>query len=237
MGRKAIGAFVLILSLAGVTSAGLIVYDGFDYPAGSLGTCQGGTGWTAGVAWDGGQTVTSPGLTYPGLPSVGNKVATNTTNSYRFMPTGFSAANRTLWISFLAVNSATPDWSGISPFNWRFRALFIGKPSGQANWGLALYNAQGDAGASTGTRASTTPVGQQVFFVVCIVNGASNAHVTAWLNPALDKTPTAATAFYDSVTAANTAGRVLFDRIRIAGAAAVFYDELADRRYVRGCLR
>ena len=170
--------------------------------------------------------MTSPGLTYPGLPFVGNKVTSNSTDSFRLMPTGFSAANRTIWISFLGQNSATPSWCGISPFTAQLRALFIGKPSGQANWGLALYNAQGDAGASTGTRASTIPVGQQVFFVVCIVNGASNGHITAWLNPALNKEPTAETAFYDSVTAANTAGSVLFDRIRIAGAAAVFYDEL-----------
>jgi hypothetical protein len=107
---------ILTLGLAGVAPAALIVYDGFDYPAGSLGTCQGGTGWSPGVAWDGGAVVTAGGLTYPGLPTVGNKVAAASTVSYRLMPTGFSAANRTLWISFLGINSATPDWAGISPF-------------------------------------------------------------------------------------------------------------------------
>ena len=136
---------MVMVGLAGPVSAELIVYDGFEYVEGTLGGNQGGTGWDAGVAWDGDQTVTSPGLEYPGLPVVGNKVATGATASFRMMPTGFDAANRTLWVSFLCQDSATPDWSGISPFTGGSEALFIGKPSGSPTWGIALYNAQGDA--------------------------------------------------------------------------------------------
>jgi len=215
----------LVLGLAGSASAALIVYDGFDYPAGSLGGQAGGTGWTA--AWDGGQTVSTPGMEYPGLPVVGNKVTSTSTASFRMMPTGFSAANRTIWISFLGQNSATPSWCGISPFIGSSEALFIGKPDGSATWGLALYNAQNDSGASTGSKLSTIPVGTEVFFVVRIVNGTNSGQITAWLNPPLNKEPAVDTAFYDSKTAGNTVGRVLFDRIRISGAGqALFYDEL-----------
>ncbi|MEN6575708.1 MAG: discoidin domain-containing protein [Phycisphaerales bacterium] len=216
----------LILGLAGSVPAAVIVYEGFDYAAGSLGGRAGGTGWDSGTAWDGGQTVTAGGLEYPGLPVVGNKVASGSSNSFRLMPAGFIAANRTIWISFLCINSATPSWSGISPFAGGSEALFIGKPDTSATWGLALYNAQSDSGATTGSQLSTTPVGEQVFFVVRIVNGASSGQITAWLNPSLDREPTVDTAFYDNKAAGHTVGRVLFDRIRISGAGAVFYDEL-----------
>jgi carbohydrate binding protein with CBM4/9 domain/F5/8 type C domain-containing protein len=214
-----------MVGFIGNVSAELIVYDGFDYAEGSLGSNQGGTGWDAGVAWDGTQTVTSPGLEYPGLPTVGNKVATGGTASFRMMPAGFDAANKTIWISFLCQDSATPSWSGVSPFTGSSEALFIGKPSGSSTWGIALYNAQGDS-ASTGSKLSEVDVSEKVFFVTRIINGTSSAQITLWLDPDPTREPTVDTAFYDSETAGETLGRVLFDRIRISGAAALFYDEL-----------
>ncbi len=217
----------VVVGLAGSASADLIVYDGFDYAAGSLGGQAGGIGWNAGVAWDGGQTVSTPGMEYLDLPVEGNRVTSTSTASFRMMPTGFSAANKTIWISFLCLNEGTPSWCGISPFTGSSEALFIGKPDTSANWGLALYNAQGDAGGGTGARNSDVPVGELVFFVVRIINGDSNAQVTAWLNPDLYTEPAVDTAFYDNETSGETAGRVLFDRIRIAGAGQVLYfDEL-----------
>ena len=106
------------------------------------------------------------------------------------MPTGFSALNRTIWFSFLCQNSATPSWCGISPFNGSgSEALFIGKPDTSAYWGLSLYNSMSDSGGATGSRLSTVPVGELAFFVVRIVNSASNSHITAWLNPPLDREP------------------------------------------------
>ncbi|MGE5296453.1 MAG: discoidin domain-containing protein, partial [Solirubrobacterales bacterium] len=226
--RRIACLFALILGLAVNASAGVIVYDGFDYAAGSLGGKAGGTGWDAGVAWDGGQTVTSPGLEWPGLPFVGNKVTSTSTASFRLMPAGFSALNRTLWFSFICQNSATPSWCGISPFNGSgSEALFIGKPDTSAYWGLALYNSMSDSGAVTGAKLSTVPVGELAFFVVRIINGASSSRITAWINPGLGSEPTVATAFYDSETAGEKTGRVPFDRIRISGAGqALFYDEL-----------
>jgi hypothetical protein len=226
MSKKIICLFALALGLAGSASARLIVYEGFDYATGSLGGNAGGAGWDSGVAWDGTQTVTAPGMEWPDLPVVGNKVASGGTASFRKMPTGFSALNNTIWISFLCQNSATPSWSGISPFNGSSEALFLGKPDGSAYWGLVLYNAMNDSGAATGSRLSAIPISEQVFFVVRIINGASSSQITAWLNPDLAGEPTVDTAFFDSGTAGVVAGRVSFDRIRINGAGAVFYDEL-----------
>jgi hypothetical protein len=228
MSKRIVCLFALVLSLAVNASAALIVYDGFDYPAGSLGTRAGGLGWSAGVAWDGAQSVTSPGLEWPGLPVAGNKVTSTSTASFRLMPAGFSALNRTIWISFLCQNSATPSWCGISPFNGSgSEALFIGKPDGSAYWGLALYNSMNDSGGVTGSKLSTVPVGELAFFVVRIINGAAGSRITAWIDPDLGKEPSAATAFYDSETAGEKTGRVPFDRIRISGAGqALFYDEL-----------
>jgi len=219
--------FVVLAGLAGTTWADVIVYDGFDYNEGSLGGQAGGTGWDDGVAWDGDQTVSSPGMEYLNLPVVGNRVTSTATASFRMMPADFDPANKTIWISFLCLNEGTPSWCGISPFMGGSEALFIGKPSDTSTWGLALYNAQSDSGGATGARNSEIPVEELAFFVVRIINGDSNARITAWLDPDLYEEPTVDTAFYDNETAGETTGRVLFDRIRIAGAGQVLYfDEL-----------
>ncbi len=217
---------VVLLGLVSIASADLIVYDGFDYPEGSIAGNGSGAGWDAGATWDGAQNIVAPGLEYPGLPAVGNKVGTASTASYRMMPSGFDASNRTIWISFLCANSATPSWSGVSPFNGSSEAIFLGKPSGAANWGISLYNAAGDGGAVTGQKNSTVPTSEFVFFVIRIINEASSAHITAWIDPDVGSEPTVDTAYYDNETAGETNGRVLFDRIRIAGDGEFFYDEL-----------
>ena len=217
---------VLAIGLVGSASADLIVYDGFDYPTGSIAGNAGGTGWDAGVAWDGGQNIVAPGLEWPDLEVVGNKVGTASTVSYRMMPSGFDAANRTIWISFLCASSATPSWSGISPFTGSSEAIFLGKPSGASYWGIALYNAAGDAGAVTGTKLSTVPTSEQGFFVIRIINEAAGAHLTCWMNPPVNQEPTVETAYYDNQAAGEVVGRVPFDRIRIGSDGEFFYDEL-----------
>ncbi len=217
---------VLAIGLVGSASADLIVYDGFDYPEGSIAGNTGGTGWDTGVAWDGGQNIVAPGLEWPDLEVVGNKVGTASTVSYRMMPSGFDAANRTIWISFLCASSATPSWSGISPFTGSSEAIFLGKPSGASYWGIALYNAAGDAGAVTGTKLSTAPTSEQGFFVIRIINEAAGAHLTCWMNPPVNQEPTVETAYYDNQAAGEVVGRVPFDRIRIGSDGEFFYDEL-----------
>ncbi|MCP4453915.1 MAG: discoidin domain-containing protein, partial [Planctomycetes bacterium] len=212
---------------AGSVQAELIIYDGFDYPAGSLGGNEGGSGWDPGSAWSGGQNVASPGLEYPYLPTVGNTAVAADDASYRSMPAGFDALNNTTWIGFLCQDLETPDWCGVSTYNDGDESLFIGKPGGTNNWGIHMYNVLGDADAKTGAEASQTSISELVFFVVRIVNGSADARITAWINPDLNSEPSNETAFYDSEAFGHKAARVPFNRIRIDGPGeAMFFDEL-----------
>ncbi len=213
---------------AGSLQADLIVYDGFDYPVGSLGGNEGGVGWDPGAAWSGGQNVASPGLEYPGLTTAGNSAAAADSASFRTMPAGFDALNNTIWISFLCQDLETPEWCGVSTYNDGDESLFIGKPGGASNrWGIHMYNVLGDAGAKTGSEGSQTSISQLVFFVVRIVNGSADARISAWINPDLEGEPSDGSAFYDSEAAGHKAARVPFNRIRIDGPGeAMFFDEL-----------
>ena len=213
---------------AGSLQADLLVYDGFDYPVGSLGGNEGGVGWDPGAAWSGGQNVAFPGLDYSYLPIVGNTAAAADSASFREMPAGFDALNNTTWISFLCQDLETPEWCGVSTYNDGDESLFIGKPGNASNrWGVHMYNVLGDADAKTGSEDSQTSISELVFFVVRIVNGSADARITAWINPDLDREPSDGSAFYDSEAAGHKAGRVPFNRIRIDGPGeAMFFDEL-----------
>ncbi len=226
--RRVVKCLLILAVFVGSLQAELIVYDGFDYPAGSLGGNEGGSGWDPGSAWSGGQNVASPGLEYPYLPTVGNTAVAADDASYRSMPAGFDALNNTTWISFLCQDLETPEWCGVSTYNDGDESLFIGKPGNSRNlWGIHMYNVLGDAGAGTGAEDSQTSISERVFFVVRIVNGSSDARITAWINPDLDREPSDGSAFYDSEAAGHRAGRVPFNRIRIDGPGeAMFFDEL-----------
>ncbi len=225
---RVVKCLLFLAVFVGSLQADLIVYDGFDYPVGSLEGNEGGVGWDPGVAWSGGQNVASPGLEYPSLKTVGNTASAADSASFRMMPTGFNALNNTTWISFLCLDLETPEWCGISTYNDGDESLFIGKPGNARNvWGIHLYNVLGDAGAKTGSEDSQTSISELVFFVVRIVNGSSDARITAWINPDLNREPSNDTAFYDSEAAGHKAARVPFNRIRIDGPGeAMFFDEL-----------
>ncbi len=206
------------------------LYDGFNYAEGALATVSGGA-WTGG--WDS-VGVTSPGLVYPGLSAVGNKASTGAGGvgggKFYMMPTGFSAMNSTVWISFLAKadTSAGADWSGVSTFNGESaESLFLGNPGGQGGasryWGAHVYNVMGDPGVPDGPQISPISVDNQIFAVAKIVNGASSANLTLWVNPSVESEPTLGDALLTG-----TVGRIPFDRVRIAGSSdgVVNYDEL-----------
>ncbi|HNQ89190.1 MAG TPA: PEP-CTERM sorting domain-containing protein [Verrucomicrobiota bacterium] len=207
------------------------LYDGFDYSVGGLQANSGGV-WTPG--WES-VGVTSPGLTYGALGGIGNKASTGANGTgggmFHMMPTGFNALNSTVWISFVgqADTAAGAGWSGISPFNGAdSETLFLGNPGqdpvgGARFWGVHLYNALGDPGVPTGGVLSPLSVDNQIFAVTRIINGASSAQLTMWINPSLEGEPQVATAAFDGIV-----GRIPFDRIRVAGSndGVVSYDEL-----------
>ena len=225
---SAVLAIVFVLASASGALAELIVYEGFDYPAGgTIGGRTGGTGWDQ--AWTGGQTVVSGGLDYSGLGVSGNMARANGQGggAFRAMPSGFNALNGTVWISFLGQGVSEPRWSGISTFNGSRESLFMGSPSYQPSsphkWGMRPYNTMGDPVLSTDPQLSAINTADKVFFLVRIINGAVTAQLTVWLNPALGGTPDDAGAFFDK-----TVGRIPFDRIRLGGVddGVTHYDEI-----------
>ena len=97
---------VVALFMAASAQAAPVAYEGFDYTAGqSLLNQSGGSGWTA--AWVNGTldedaTIVSPGLTYSGLPTVGNASTTqNQSNARAFTTTGLMDDGDVLWFSCL----------------------------------------------------------------------------------------------------------------------------------------
>jgi len=99
--------------------AATLVYEGFDYAAGSLNAQNGGFGWSA--AWDA-NTVVTTSLAYTGVTTQGGKAtgafSSTATRSLDTSPTGnfqdyidadgnIGADNTTLWFSFLAADNST----------------------------------------------------------------------------------------------------------------------------------
>src|SRR3977135_723816 len=81
-----------------------LAYDGFNYDAGNLAGQNGGSGWTAGWANNGGTAqVQSPGLTYPSLNTVGNKafISASDQNSRILSAGGRGSSGATVWGGFV----------------------------------------------------------------------------------------------------------------------------------------
>jgi hypothetical protein len=105
-------AMVVMVHIIGTASAGLIAYEGYEYAVGSniVGEA-GGSGWAN--AWSGSspsatvgdRDIQSPGATYPGLASAGNKAFISAANqTQRTLATGVlgaGAAEETVWVSFI----------------------------------------------------------------------------------------------------------------------------------------
>ena len=112
--RTAIAA-VTVLALAASANAALVLYEGFDYPAGDIDGSQAGgtgfsaTGWTTAAFTRNPYDVRSTGLSFTGLPTVGLSVRRPSAPDDAEMHRGISAAsqaaltadNSTIWFSTL----------------------------------------------------------------------------------------------------------------------------------------
>jgi hypothetical protein len=211
---SALAATAAAAVLAPLTAASPIAYDGFAYPAGSLGTASGGSGWT--TSWAGGSTnVTSPGLVGSGVGSAStNKLSTNNDNNGAFRSVPAQGADgTTVWLGYLTSGTGTPvagGYAGVSLFAAGAENLFTGKRSNQTVLGVERSGQQtGGAGDSTGSADTATHL-----LVYKIEFGAGttagNEKVTMYLDP----TPGAAPDVAPSVTLPDITD-FTFDRVRI----------------------
>src|SRR5436309_1008501 len=125
---QAVSAFVVFFTgvmFTMTSSAALIVYEGFDYAAGSsLRTQNGGTGFASAWANTGNatETATSPGLTYGDLAVSGIKAtlngqqttSTNGNSAFltRDLSQTFGADGTTEWLSFISQRTGNKSSGG-----------------------------------------------------------------------------------------------------------------------------
>ena len=230
-------AWLLVLAIAGRNSYAVVVaVDSFDYATGNLATQNGGTGfstaWTAGTA-----QVQTPGLTYTGLTSAGNKVFVSGSNqTWRQLSTAQGTGDSTLWISFIGQRAGTDfvRFFGVSFYQGDVNTsanehLTIGENSSNNGdtWGAHFTSAAGGR-----IEVANAPITTQSLLLAKInFHNAANDDFSMWVNPNLSLgeaglgTPGAS-----SVGLFNLA----FDRLSVrAGtasggfpAAQAFYDEL-----------
>ncbi len=218
---------LLLVCLPAILWGDTIIYDGFEYATGILGGNGGGLGWSDN--WSGANVVAAPGLSYEGLPAIGNKAGTDgsTELSYRSLNDPIDASNSSFWVGFICQSETEVGWSGISTCDASGNeTLFLGSPwqgSSPRFWGVHLYNTLNDSGVSIDAQYSGIVSTEKVWMVVKVVNGDSNAQLTAWLNPRPDEEPDESESFFHG-----TVGRIEVAQIRMGGSADgnVYYDEL-----------
>jgi len=219
-----------------VSYAVVVAVDSFDYATGNLATQNGGTGfstaWTAGTA-----QVQTPGLTYTGLTSAGNKVFVSGSNqTWRQFASAQGTGDSTLWISFIGQRAGTDfvRFFGVSFYQGDVNTsanehLTIGENSnnGGDTWGAHFTSAS--AGR---VEVANAPITTQSLLLAKInYHAAGNDDFSMWVNPNLSLGEAGLGA-----PGATSMGlfNLAFDRVSVrAGtasggfpAAQAFYDEL-----------
>jgi hypothetical protein len=194
--RCSLFAGTIGLFCAAPVHATVIADEPFNYTAGAGLTGQtGGTGfganaWTAPTA--GSATITAGSLSYTDTNNVsvgtsGNKVNLINNGSgagrrERLLDAAETLASRTVWISCIMELTSgatnTTGHAGYSLMSGGTEILFMGKPAGTNNWGLALDN-----GATT-QLSTISAVNSTAFLLARIVSPASGtASISFWVNP------------------------------------------------------
>ena len=136
-----------------------VVSDSFTGPTGSAIGTGGGTGFGGNYTGSGGN-VASPGLTYPGLQTSGNRFDTggNNNGAFRALGSPISTDAGTIFVGFLtAATGGIPGYAGLSFYSGgqANEELFLGKPSNTTNYG---FDVSGVSALNSATApASTTP--------------------------------------------------------------------------------
>jgi hypothetical protein len=157
-----LGALVCAAFLTPSASFGQApVSDSFTGAAGPINNTGGGTGFSDNYSGSG--NVATPGLTYPGLLTAGNRFATtgNNNGAFRTLASPINTDGGTVWVGFLAAatGATAPDYAGVSFFSsgQSVEELFMGKPFQAANYGFDVSGVAGGALNSPTAPVSTTP--------------------------------------------------------------------------------
>jgi hypothetical protein len=238
------------LTLATPVAAGLVVYEGFDYPTGSaLAGQNGGTGFAG--AWGssaGLHQIQAPGLNYMGQPAVGGRLYLDATPGQVGIFRDFSAARgadgTTTWMSLISQRTGPtggtfgPNSSAsyLRPLNF---ALFeagterLALGEGTRNSGISLPDTDvwglvvGGNVNNTATSWTTAPLANESLALVRIDHGVGNVDTAyMWINPDITAEPDIATAM------AMATGNFGFNRIRpFAGNASAQSGNIAAQGY------
>ncbi|HEY3763306.1 MAG TPA: hypothetical protein VGN23_16285 [Verrucomicrobiae bacterium] len=165
-----------------------IAYDGFNYSAGSLAGDNGGTGWSS--AWTNDYTagatfnVSSAGMTYPGLTTLGGSVVWGPGNN------GISEDSRTLsalfnsgivYLQFLSQFGSGSSGGGTPNIRLFDSGTLTGGFGSNGGTDMSILNASlSTGGASTITTHSLTSLN----LVVAQINYNTDT-TTMWVNPDL----------------------------------------------------
>lgn len=184
----------LVLGAASPAShAALLVYEGFNYTAGSTVTGQtGGSGnWNGAWAGSSSYIVSTPGLTYTGLSTSGNAAFDNTGpfQSNLRAYTGVNGSDGSvLWMSAL-VNAATLN-NDLRLYGLADNGVLGGDGGAGIYIGGGIVNTR--IGFGSGTSSLTYTLGT-TFLVVAKYEFSDTAgadKITLWVNPSLATTPT-----------------------------------------------
>lgn len=212
-GKTATSAITVTTSSTGGTD--LYAYDGFDYSTGSLVGLNGGTGWS--TAWSGAGSVASPGLTYTGCTSVGNKAAFAKQNGSRTISQLLGGSGKTVWMGLIML-----EGDNGSSINMQLRngttckmALLRG---GYDVWGInELGTGDPDNLPWSNEKKSSH------FWLFKMVFGSTDVNITVWRDPNLSSEPTSGgatitipTFTFDNVYLSQaSSGTTSFDEVRI----------------------
>lgn len=194
--RSLQGIVSAVVLMAGMASANLIVYEGFDYDAGGLAGENGGQGFSG--AWSGGN-VGSGGLSY--TDSEGNALVVSgghysgAAQAFRTLETPFTSETEGVyWLTFLLRRDGertSQSWGGLSLFpDDSNENLYMGLKVNSQEHRLVSYRPPPSATADTAAQPTLTDT--TFFMAVRLEFGTESTSDKAslWVNPRLDIEPT-----------------------------------------------
>jgi hypothetical protein len=191
-------------------SAGLIAYEPFSYAASStLDTQAGGSGFSGGWSSSTGTaTVATPGLTYSGLTTSGNRVTTTVSNTTysRSLLTTLGSVTGTYYFSVIlrpdnSNNSNGAEFAVVGST----ASLYMGKPTTGNNYVLDTVGNGGGGSQSVSSTVATSGTAVLMVLRADLVAGGADSF-KLYLNPSLLAEPGSADASKSSYDVGNITG-------------------------------